>query len=256
MSSAPAAVSPVLAPLSGKAIASLVLGVTGLSIWPLGLLLGPIGMFFALAGMRESRYAKARSGHGMAVAGMVTSLVSLLLSAMFVALIAWVVSDGRKTQREAHTREKFAESFYHRAPPPTIHPVSADSISMDCKQPSSRDALQVPAALLTDLYRDFRLIETSLTHYYRLNEDSFGPGGPCLGADWLDDAEPGADHPRVTESLGIWNLLGKERTLRPIQEYRIEASDHQARCVHSPTGITLHVEFGVAGDRTSRVTPH
>jgi hypothetical protein len=78
----------VLAPTSGAAVASLVLGILGAA--GCCVVLGPIGIGFAVSGMKATA-TPAYRGHGLAVAGLITSIVGSLWTLLFLAYVVFIV---------------------------------------------------------------------------------------------------------------------------------------------------------------------
>jgi len=78
-------------PTSGKAIASLVLGIASIPIWPIGWILGPLGFIFGINSKKEIRSGRG-SGEGLAMAGMVTGIIGTVTSILFVAwMLVWIL---------------------------------------------------------------------------------------------------------------------------------------------------------------------
>ena len=72
-------------PTNGKAIASLVLGIASIPIWPIGWIAGPLGFIFGIKAKREIR-SGIGGGEGLAMAGLVTGIIGTVTSML---LIAW-----------------------------------------------------------------------------------------------------------------------------------------------------------------------
>lgn len=74
------------APTSGMAVAALVLGIIGVvSSWCfIGLIPAILGVVFGVIGRKETTGPGAKSGRGMATAGLITGIVGL---AIFVILV-------------------------------------------------------------------------------------------------------------------------------------------------------------------------
>jgi hypothetical protein len=75
---------------NSTATVGFVLGLIGFFL-PFGLL-SLIGVFVSLSGLEASKRLPGRSGHGMAVAGLVLSLV--VIAGWFVLLFAFVISSA------------------------------------------------------------------------------------------------------------------------------------------------------------------
>ena len=72
---------------SGKATASLVLGILAVVtfvVWG-ALIFGPLAIVFGVLGKNETQ-REGKSGHGMAVAGLVLGIVGIALWAVFLAI--------------------------------------------------------------------------------------------------------------------------------------------------------------------------
>lgn len=83
---------------NGKATASMITGVSTLVLsWCCGLgLLGVVAVFLGVRARTEIRLAGgAESGEGLAVAGIVTGVLAVLIGLLTVVLVALVVVTGR-----------------------------------------------------------------------------------------------------------------------------------------------------------------
>ena len=75
--------SPHTLPNSGKAIASMVLGICSIVIYPLGFLLGPLAIIFHVIARRDlRRHPPAMKGGGMNTAGLVTGIIGTFFGAL------------------------------------------------------------------------------------------------------------------------------------------------------------------------------
>lgn len=81
----PVLIAP-LAPTSGAAVASLILGI--LSITGFGAILGPVGLGFAISGMRTTANDRFR-GRGLAIGGLITSIIGSL---WLLLIVIWMVA--------------------------------------------------------------------------------------------------------------------------------------------------------------------
>lgn len=86
--------SPAGAPAqgtSGKAIASLVLGILGLLLAGLlGLILAIIALFLGFGARKDIEARPGLGGNGMAVAGIVLGIIALILSIIFIIAVGIV----------------------------------------------------------------------------------------------------------------------------------------------------------------------
>ena len=79
----PPGYQPVARPTNGLSIASLVLGICSIVLWwffGLGIVLGILAVVFGVK-------ARRRTPNGMATAGLVTGIIGLSLSVLFVVLV-------------------------------------------------------------------------------------------------------------------------------------------------------------------------
>jgi len=90
--------TPARGASSGKATASLVLGILGLVMavlfWPLGLVLSAVGLIVSLMARGEIRRNGGASNAGLATAGMVCSIIGLVLSLLILALVGAVIASN------------------------------------------------------------------------------------------------------------------------------------------------------------------
>lgn len=73
-------------PTNGKAVASMVLGILSIIIPWLGFILGIVGIILASKAFKEIN-ATGQGGRGMAIAGLVTSIVGTALYGLLILLI-------------------------------------------------------------------------------------------------------------------------------------------------------------------------
>ncbi len=77
---------------SGKAITSLVTGIVSLPAvccWPLGVILGILGIVFGILARKDiAASAGQQKGAGMALAGIITGIVAIILIAVVLVLAA------------------------------------------------------------------------------------------------------------------------------------------------------------------------
>jgi hypothetical protein len=76
----------------GLAITGMVLGIVGLctSLFYIGGVIGIIGLIFSIIALRAARRGQS-GGRGMAIAGLVTSILAIVLNAIEIILIVWVI---------------------------------------------------------------------------------------------------------------------------------------------------------------------
>lgn len=76
----------------GMAITGMVLGIVGLatSIFYVGGVIGVIGLVFSIIAVRAAGRREA-GGRGMAIAGLVTSIIAIIVNAIEIILIVWFV---------------------------------------------------------------------------------------------------------------------------------------------------------------------
>jgi hypothetical protein len=79
-----------LAKTSGYFVASLVLGIASLIMYPLGVVLGGLAITFYAVGLHQSRANPYLQGKGMGIAGLVTGIVGAVFSIFFI--FAMIVS--------------------------------------------------------------------------------------------------------------------------------------------------------------------
>ncbi|MEX2975206.1 DUF4190 domain-containing protein [Streptomyces sp. C184] len=78
---------------SGKAVASMVIGIASLVIPFIGIVTGPLAIIFAARARREIQHT-GQKGDGMAIAGLVTGIVGCIGYAIFVVLLIIGVATG------------------------------------------------------------------------------------------------------------------------------------------------------------------
>jgi hypothetical protein len=78
-------------PPKGFAITGMVLGIVGLctSLFYIGGVIGIVGLIFSIIALRAARRGQS-GGKGMAIAGLVTSIVAIVVNAIEIVLIVWV----------------------------------------------------------------------------------------------------------------------------------------------------------------------
>lgn len=76
-------------PLSGKAVAALVLGIFSLIIPLLGAFIGVVALSFAGVALREIRY-RGVQGQGLAIAGLVCGIVALVIYGVLGAMLYFI----------------------------------------------------------------------------------------------------------------------------------------------------------------------
>lgn len=76
----------------GMAITGMVLGIVGLvtAIFYVGGVIGIVGLVFSIIALRATGRREA-GGRGMAIAGLVTSIIAIIINAIEIILIIWVV---------------------------------------------------------------------------------------------------------------------------------------------------------------------
>ncbi|HEU5355636.1 MAG TPA: DUF4190 domain-containing protein [Actinocrinis sp.] len=79
----------------GLAITGMVLGIVGLctSIFYIGGVIGIVGLVFSIIAIRKAKRGLG-GGKGMAIAGLVTSILAIILNALEIILIVWFVSSA------------------------------------------------------------------------------------------------------------------------------------------------------------------
>lgn len=75
----------------GMAITGMVLGIVGLvtALFYIGGVLGIIGLIFSIIALRSARRGQS-GGRGMAIAGLVTSILAIVVNAIEIILIVWI----------------------------------------------------------------------------------------------------------------------------------------------------------------------
>lgn len=102
----------------GMAIAGMVLGIVGLctSIFYVGGVIGIVGLIFSIIALRSSARGET-GGRSMAIAGLVTSIIGIVINAIEIILIVWFV----------HTASDCAQQY-----DPSINPDSSQSQVDQC----------------------------------------------------------------------------------------------------------------------------
>ncbi len=77
----------------GLAITGMVLGIVGVctSLFYIGGVIGIVGLVFSIIAIRKANRGLA-DGKGMAIAGLVTSIVAIILNAIEISLLVWLFS--------------------------------------------------------------------------------------------------------------------------------------------------------------------
>lgn len=169
-------------PTSGKAIASLVCGLVGVLMAPLGALTGPVAMLMGFMSMKETAPGGSRNGRGMAIGGLVTGAFGFLVSAALVGLFVWIFS-------VAHDQSQRAQ----------------DAIAKEQQAQSDQD---------------LRLIRERVQLYYMENKQSLKPGGPIVADGW-EGGLFDENSPKVTGRLELYHLVREHHLQRPMHEYEM-----------------------------------
>jgi hypothetical protein len=84
--------APVRELPKGQAITGMVLGIVGLctALFYIGGVIGIIGLVFSILAIRKTARREG-AGRGMAIAGLVTSVIAIILNAIEIILIVWFV---------------------------------------------------------------------------------------------------------------------------------------------------------------------
>ncbi len=91
---------PVGLPTSGKAIASMVLGIMSIIMYFMGFILGPLAIgLWASSRSEIKQIPPTRKGQGMAVAGLVTGIIGTLLGllVLVVIILALVMASSKQS---------------------------------------------------------------------------------------------------------------------------------------------------------------
>jgi len=92
---------PATLPTSGKAIASMVIGICSIPFYFLGFILGPLAIgLWASARNDFKQYPPTHKGQGLATAGLVTGIIGSLLGLLVLAVI--ILSVVMATQGSHH----------------------------------------------------------------------------------------------------------------------------------------------------------
>lgn len=93
----PGAARPAGQPSNGMAVAALVLGILailfGLFIQPIGIILGVLAIVFGIIGRNRAKENPALGRGGMALAGLITGVIGLLISIVILVLAVVLVSE-------------------------------------------------------------------------------------------------------------------------------------------------------------------
>jgi amino acid transporter len=92
------------APRSGLALTGMILGIVGLctSIFYIGGVIGIVGLVFSIIGIRAVNRT-GQSGKGMAIAGLVTSIIAIIVNAIEIVLIVWVLHTANNCAQYENT---------------------------------------------------------------------------------------------------------------------------------------------------------
>jgi hypothetical protein len=79
-------------PRSNMALTGMILGIVGLctSVLYVGGVIGIVGLIFSIIGIRAVNRA-GLAGKGMAITGLITSIIAIIVNAIEIAVIIWVV---------------------------------------------------------------------------------------------------------------------------------------------------------------------
>lgn len=184
---------------SGKAIASLVIGLGSLFMIPVGIIGNIVGLVLGISALKDTREPDGtHKGHGLAVGGIISNIAVWLISVAFVGLFVWIfvyAFDQAETSMQ-RAQESFAES-------------------------------------------DLELIHDRLKVYHIENSGSLGPGGPVLAyGDWDGGLVPD-DHPRVTGTLTVSDLVHSWELSNMPSQYRIEVKGKGAVIHHDRSQLKL-----------------
>jgi hypothetical protein len=94
---------PTVAPKNGMAIAGLVLGVSSLVLFWVPVLDGLLaltGLILSIVGIRKA--SQLGVGKGMAIGGLITSIIGLVVAALYSILIVWAVNTGISAYDECY----------------------------------------------------------------------------------------------------------------------------------------------------------
>ncbi|MCX4723427.1 DUF4190 domain-containing protein [Streptomyces sp. NBC_01306] len=87
------------APANGYGVAALVLGILSVVIfcaWGLGIILGTLALIFGILGRKRANRGEANNG-GMALAGIILGPIGIVVSAAFLSVVIWGISQSPHT---------------------------------------------------------------------------------------------------------------------------------------------------------------
>jgi hypothetical protein len=84
----------------GMAITGMVLGIVGLltALFYIGGVVGIIGLIFSIIGLRAANRGRA-AGRGMAIAGLVTSILAIVVNAIEIVFVVWLLHTASHCSR-------------------------------------------------------------------------------------------------------------------------------------------------------------
>jgi hypothetical protein len=78
----------------GQAIASMVLGICSLVLWYGGIVTGVLGLIFGAVSLKHCQPRGPKRGRGMAIAGIVCSILALIGWVLILIIVAGASNDG------------------------------------------------------------------------------------------------------------------------------------------------------------------
>ncbi|MBS2961730.1 DUF4190 domain-containing protein [Actinocrinis puniceicyclus] len=95
---------PMAPPPRGLAITGMVLGIVGLctSLFYVGGVVGIVGLVFSIIAIRKAGRGQA-AGKGMAIAGLVTSILAIIANVLEIVVIVWFVSTAANCHQYSAT---------------------------------------------------------------------------------------------------------------------------------------------------------
>ncbi|MFI1099528.1 DUF4190 domain-containing protein [Streptomyces melanogenes] len=109
------------APLNGFGTTALVLGIVSVvlfCLWGLGVILGILALVFGFLGRGRAKRGQATNG-GQALAGIILGAVGVVVSAVFLGLMIWAVTNDEDGSDSSDYDDPFATSLVIRDVPPT-----------------------------------------------------------------------------------------------------------------------------------------
>lgn len=202
----------ILKPFSTYAILSMIMGGAGILMAPLGALSGPLGILFGWLGMRECREQDGtHRGRGLAISGLLVSVLSALLSIGLIVLIVWLFMFIDE-QSEQHSVFGQLQTIQHEAD--------------------------------EDLY----LIEERLRQYYVENLRTFEPGGPKV-VDGRHGNKAIAELPKVEGELKMSDLVDSIELNNSPTDYTLRIlGTHQAQVTCRAASRQLKVDYTTSRD--------